>query len=82
MGDKMTIKTAVRIIWQDLPEVYFGNELIRKVREIMHRPFLKDGSVDKLARVLRKEGTIDFDCIDRFKSIYRKKEGEIPFLVD
>jgi len=69
----LTIKQSVIQIINDLPNDYTFNGLwLRdKVRELRDDKTM-DGSATKLLRVCRQERKINYEVINRIKSLYKK----------
>ena len=68
----MSIKEWIMIFWNDLPTEFYSLGLINKIRIHTDRPQVFDGSILRKMRELKQEGKIDFDCINRKESKYRK----------
>jgi len=69
----MTIQKAVEKIVSDLPAnyVFSGLWLAQRVRELREDKTM-DGSATKILRASRQEGKLNYEVVDRKKSLYRK----------
>ena len=69
----MTIQKAVEKIVSDLPDYYVfsGLWLAQRVRELREDKTM-DGSATKILRASRQEGKLNYEVVDRKKSLYRK----------
>ena len=69
----MTIEDAVVQIISDLPDGYIfdGPWLTKRVRELREDKTM-DGSATKLLRVARRKGNLNYQVVNRGKSLYRK----------
>jgi len=70
---KMTIQKAVEKIVSDLPAnyVFSGLWLAQRVRELREDKTM-DGSATKILRASRQEGKLNYEVVNRKKSLYRK----------
>lgn len=63
---------ATRGAYSAMPKVFYGSMLARRARKIMQRPECFADSVLRKLRLLREMGEVDFECMDRVNSLYRK----------
>lgn len=73
----MTIKEKALHVYQEMPNIFYGINFINRVKNnarLSNRcPY--DSTIFRILRYLRAEGKIDYEVIDRQKSLYRKKDG-------
>ena len=55
-----------------MPDTFSGLGLINKARRIMQRPSCYNDTIMRKLRLLRDMGRLDYECIDRGMSMYKK----------
>ena len=59
-----------------MPEIfsfpYLASIVQKEMEEISRKPM--DGTIQRILRLLRQEGIIDYSIFDHQKSLYRKKD--------
>lgn len=70
----MTIKKAIQIIWQELPENFKGFTFYLMVKSKMqqYEKYPYDGTIARRMRELRDDNIINYRVTDNNKSMYQK----------
>lgn len=68
---EISVRSAILKVWDKLPET-FGSRQIKKMVEKEARAHFMDTTVMAWMRKLRNKGKINYECINRQDSIYRK----------
>lgn len=69
---KITVSEAVKIAFSEMGKEFSILSLVSRVRDIVGRPSLMDGTVTKELRNARKDSELDYEVIDQHKAIYKK----------
>lgn len=69
----MSIKKAVEIVFNRMPNTFHGLKFVQLVREQAGRPYVYDATVMRQLRKLREEGKLDYEVINNHTSKYKKK---------
>lgn len=74
------VTKAVKDVFEELPETFYGTTLIDKVREKLERPTF-DGTISAIMRRLRLRDSkkYGYECIDNHKSKYKKMVVETAY---
>jgi hypothetical protein len=68
-----TIKKAVQIAFETLPDTFRGNDLHRQVKIITRRKFIHTDSSLRKMRVLKTQGKLNYELAGpKDESLYRK----------
>jgi len=68
----MTVKQAVLIAFREMHTEFHILQLCRRVKIIINRPNLMDGTITRKMRELKVEGTIKYEVSNKKKSFYTK----------
>jgi len=69
-----TVKKAVQIAFETLPDTFRGNDIHRQVKIITGRKYIHTDSSLRKMRCLKAEGKINYELADaKCESLYRKK---------
>jgi len=69
---KISVRAAVEKIYPMLPRRFSMMRLHAEVIREIRRPYLFLDTTRRKLQELRDEGLVDYDCIDRQKSLYHK----------
>jgi len=71
----MTIKEKALNIYKEMPNIFYGVHFINRVRNnaSLSNKYPYDSTIMRMLRYLRMEGKIDYEVIDRQKSLYKKR---------
>lgn len=69
----ITVKEAVQLVFDDMPNTFHAIIFVMKVRVKVGRPSLMDGTILRTLRKLRAEyAEYNYRCIDNEIAIYKK----------
>jgi hypothetical protein len=68
----MTVREATLKAYNDMPDEFHILQLCKKVKVIIGRQHLMDGSITRRLRELREDGVIRYDVVETRHSIYQK----------
>jgi len=74
---KYSVREAVEIVFPRLPKKFSMIKLHFLVAKKINRPFVFMDTVRRKLFELRQEGLIDFENIDKARSLYQKKESHV-----
>jgi len=71
----ITVRRAVEMTFNDLPETFSAPRLCRKVKHLTERADLMDGTILRRLREARAD-SLDYQyrCIDTEKALYQKQK--------
>ena len=67
-------ETEIKSVYDELELSFDGCEFIKRVRVILDKPQMYDGTILRILRKLRIKGKIDYQVVDRRHSKYSKKQ--------
>ena len=70
----MTVRQATLQAFNEMPDEFHILMLCRKVKGLLHRPNLMDGSITRRLRELREDGTIRYKITNGYRAIYTKND--------